>query len=80
MLTIDRYLTQNAAWAMQERAGQGVIQGELRRVKERIDSLTTFRGQNLPDALKVLEKQLSVADDEAKTELKSKVIKGREAC
>jgi hypothetical protein len=44
----DRYLTQNVRWATQSRAEQGIVQGELRRLKEEIENLTSFRvGVNL---------------------------------
>lgn len=44
----DRYLTHNVRWAAQSRAEQGIVQGELRRLKEEIENLTSFRvGVNL---------------------------------
>jgi hypothetical protein len=39
----DRYLTCNAAWSAQIRARQAVVQGELRRLKENAERLTTYK-------------------------------------
>jgi hypothetical protein len=35
-------MTKNLAWACQIRAAAGVAEGKVRRLKEKIDRLTTF--------------------------------------
>lgn len=42
-IVLDRYLTHNAVSTMQVRAQQSAIQGELKRLKEQAEHLSSFR-------------------------------------
>ncbi|BEI90203.1 uncharacterized protein CcaverHIS019_0302730 [Cutaneotrichosporon cavernicola] len=55
---LDRYMSSNIAWATQMRAQEHLMKTDLQRLQDQIDTLSTFRGQSLPDAVAALLKEL----------------------
>ncbi|GMK58220.1 hypothetical protein CspeluHIS016_0502520 [Cutaneotrichosporon spelunceum] len=57
-VVLDRYMSNNIAWATQMRAQEYLMNMDLRRLQDQIDTLSTFRGHSLSDAVTSLIKEL----------------------
>ncbi|ORX35476.1 hypothetical protein BD324DRAFT_632995 [Kockovaella imperatae] len=60
-IILDRFLKENSARTAQIRAQQGVVQGQIRRLKEKIDRLTVYNDQNYHDSIARLVKHLETS-------------------
>ncbi|KAL0252987.1 hypothetical protein I308_102381 [Cryptococcus tetragattii IND107] len=57
-IMLDRFLQSNAAWAANKRGLQAVSAGSARRIKEKIESLTQYDGNDYLDSLATLIENL----------------------
>lgn len=49
-IVLDRYLHHNRRWVTQVRAEQNLAEAELARLREKVDSLSTYKVGTTPDA------------------------------